>query len=362
MTERSRNQELRALLVILVACAAAQLQARPLPAGAPAGYHLQRELPMAEVTGWDELAIDAAARRLFISNNSGLVVFDIDTLQRVGTVPQPPNFKGVGLVHGVAIAAVLGRGFISHELPPSVYAFDLKSLAPLGVTPTDSGTDAIVYDPASQRVFTFNSKHRGVHDATAVDAVSGRLLAAIPLPGSPESAVADGSGKLYVNIESLSALVEIDARLLKVTRQWPLSPCKGPGGLAMDIAHRRLFAACDNQIMVMIDAESGKVLAQQPTGDGTDAVSFDPGTGLAFASNGAGTLTVLHEDSPYKLSLVQNVTTAPGARTMALDPMTHRVFLVAGQFGAAGARPTADNPHGYPTARPGSVRLLVFGP
>jgi DNA-binding beta-propeller fold protein YncE len=327
----------------------------------PSGYRVLREIPMPDIEGWDYLTIDSDARRLFISNNSGIVIVDIDTLRQVGTVPQPPSFKGVGLVHGVAVATALRRGFISHEMPPSVYIFDLQTLAPLGVTATDRGTDAVVYDASTKRVFTLNSKQPGVHDATAIDAVSGQALGNIPLPGAPESAVTDGSGNLYVNIANRSTLARIDTRKLKLTATWPLAPCKEPGGLALDVAQRRLFATCDNKIVVMVDADSGKVLANVPAGEGTDAAAFDPATGNVFASNGAGTLTVAHEDSREKLVLIENVKTAPGARTMALDTTTHRVFLLAGEFGDAAPR-SQDNPHGYPLAKRGTVKLLVLGP
>jgi DNA-binding beta-propeller fold protein YncE len=343
------------------ACAAALACASSVSAASAAGFHLIREVPMPDILGWDYLAIDPAARRLFLSNNSGVVVLDVDTLQRIGTVPDPPTFRGVGLVHGVAVASSLGRGFISHELPPSVYAFDLKTLGPLGTTATHRGTDAVVYDDFTWRVFSLNGKQPGNHDVTAIDAASGRALGTIPLPGRPEFAVADGSGHLYVNIANRSTLARIDTQALKVTTAWPLAPCKEPGGLAMDVAHRRLFVACDNQIMVMVNADTGEVIGQVPTGDGTDAVAFDPGTGDVFASNGAGTLTIAHEDSLVRLRLVSSVKTAPGARTLALDAATHRVFLLAGDFRAPPPA-SADNPHGYPTATPGSVKLMIFGP
>jgi len=353
---------MRASIHTWAACAVALACASMVSAASAAGYYLIRAVPMPDILGWDYLAIDPAARRLFLSNNTGVVILDVDTLQRIGTVPDPPTFRGVGLVHGVAVAASLGRGFISHELPPSVYAFDLKTLAPLGTTATDRGTDAVVYDEFSRRVFTLNGKRPGIHDATAIDATSGKVLATIPLPGRPEFAVSDGGGHLYVNIASRGTLARIDTQTLRFDTAWPLAPCKEPGGLAIDVARRRLFAACDNRIMVMVDADTGQVLAQLPTGDGTDAVAFDPGTGNVFASNGAGTLTIAHEDKGTALRLLATVRTAPGARTLALDPTTHRVFLLAGDFGAPPAASSADNPHGYPTAIPGSVKLMIVGP
>jgi len=325
------------------------------------GYKLIHEMPMPQVTGWDYMSIDPEARRLYIGANAGAVVFDIDAEKVVGNVPDPPFKTGVGLVHGVAVAREFNRGFLSHEVPPSVIIFDLKSLAQLGVTPTDAGTDAVLYDPASKRVFTFNGKKEGVHDASVIDAASGKAAGTIQLPGSPEFAVADGGGHVYVNIADKSALTQIDSKTLKVTATWPLAPCKEPSGLAIDTAHRRLFAGCDNKLMAMVDGDTGKVVATVPIDDGVDANAFDPGTGYAFSSNGEGTLTIAHEDSPDKLSLVENVKTSAGARTMAVDLKTHRVFLMAGKFGAGRPKPSPDNPHGYPEIEKGTAKLLILG-
>ena len=344
-----------AVIVTLIISHAAQ--------GAPgsSGYKLMREMPMPQMSGWDYLSIDPEARRLYIASNAGAIVFDIDAEKIIGNVPDPPLKSGVGLVHGVAVAREFDRGFLSHEVPPSVIIFDLKSLAQLGVTPTDAGTDAVLYDPASKRVFTFDGKKEGVHDASVIDAATGKRAGTIQLPGSPEFAVADGAGHVYVNIASKSALAQIDSQTLKVVATWPLAPCKEPSGLAIDTAHRRLFAGCDNKLMVMIDGDTGKVVATVPIGDGVDANAFDPGTGYAFSSNGEGTLTIAHEDSPDKLSLVENVKTSPGARTMAVDLKTHRVFLMAGKFGADRAKPSPDNPHGYPEIEKGTAKLLILG-
>jgi hypothetical protein len=316
---------------------------------------------MREVTGWDYMSIDPEARRLYIGSNSGAVVFDIESEKVVGNVPDPPFKSGVGLVHGVAVAREFNRGFISHEIPPSVIIFDLKSLAQMGTAPTDAGTDAVVYDAVSKRVFTFNGKKAGIHDATGIDAASGKATGTIQLPGSPEFAVADGQGHVYVNIASRSQLAQIDSKALKVTATWSMAPCQEPSGLAMDVGHRRLFAGCDNKLMAMLDADSGKVIATVPIGDGVDANAFDPGTGYAFSSNGEGTLTIAHEDSPDKLSLVENVKTSPGARTMALDLKTHRVFLMAGKFGHRPVKATSENPHRYPEIEPSTAKLLILG-
>jgi hypothetical protein len=333
--------------------------AQAAPGGS--GYKLIRDMPMPDVTGWDYLSIDSEARRLYIASNRGAVVFDIDAEKVVGNVPDPPFKRGVGLVHGVAVAREFNRGFLSHEVPPSVIVFDLKSLAQLGVTPTDPGTDAVLYDPASKRVFTFNGKKEGVHDVSVIDAASGKGAGTIQLSGSPEFAVADGAGHVYVNIANKSALAQIDSKTLKVSATWPLAPCKEPSGLAIDVAHRRLFAGCDNKLMAMVDGDTGKVVATVPIDDGVDANAFDPGTGYAFSSNGEGTLTVAHEDSPDKLTLVEAVKTSPGARTMAVDLKTHRVFLMAGKFAAGRAKPSPDNPHGYPEIEKGTAKLLILG-
>ena len=327
----------------------------------PSGYKLLRELPMPQETGWDYLSLDSEARRLYIASNSGAVVFDIDAGKVIGNIPKQPLTRGIGLVHGVAFAREFGHGFISHEVPPSVIMFDLQSLAEMGVTPTDPGTDAVIYDPASKRIFTFNGKKRGVHDSTVIDASSGKAIGTIPLPGSPEFPAVDETGHLYSNIASLSEMAQIDTAALKVTAVWPLAPCKEPSGLAIDAAHRRLFAACDNKLMAMVNADTGKIVATVPTGDGVDAVTFDPVTRYAFASAGEGTLTIAHEDSPDELNVVENVRTAPGARTMALDTKTHRVFLMAGRFQSGRPQATADNPHGYPEIVHGSAKLLIFG-
>ena len=330
--------------------------------GAPgsSGYKLMHEMPMPQLSGWDYLSVDPEARRLYIASNVGAIVFDIDAEKIVGNVPDPPLKSGVGLVHGVAVAREFNRGFLSVEVPPSVITFDLKKLTQLGVTPTDAGTDAVLYDPASKHVFTFNGKKEGVHDASVIDAATGKGAGTIQLPGSPEFPVADGAGHVYVNIEDKSALVQIDSKTLKVAATWPLAPCEEPSGLAIDIAHHRLFAGCHNKLMAMVDGDTGKVVATVPIGNGVDANAFDPGTGYAFSSNGEGTLTVAHEDAPDKLSLVESVKTSPGARTMAVDFKTHRVFLMAGNLHRP-AKASPENPHRYPELDPGTAKLLILG-
>jgi YVTN family beta-propeller protein len=315
------------------------------------GYHLLKKVPLGGEGGWDYLAFDSATRRLFISRGTKVVVLNVDS----GTVSgEIPNTDGV---HGIAFAPEFDRGFTSNGRAGTVTIFDLQSLQVIGSAKAGMNPDAIVYDPASKRVFTMNGRS---NDVTAIDAATGNVLGTIPVTGKPEFAVADGAGHLYVNIEDKSEELQIDAQNLKVTAQWPLAPCQEPSGLAMDVAHRRLFVGCHNQVMAVVDADSGKVIATPAIGDGVDANAFDPGTGFAFASNGqSATLTVVHEDAPDKFSVLENVATQRGARTMALDPKSHEVYLVTADF--APAPPSAnENPRPRIMAVPGTFVVLIY--
>jgi DNA-binding beta-propeller fold protein YncE len=269
----------------------------------------------------------------------------------VGKIADTPG------VHGIAIASDLGRGFVSDGRTNKVTIFDLKTLHTTGEAATGKNPDAIIYDPASKRVFTFNG---GSANATAIDAAKGTVAGTIDLGGRPEFATADGEGHVYVNLEDKSAVVAIDSRNLTAGEKWPLAPCEEPSGMALDAKHHRLFIGCSNKMMAVVNAENGKVLATPATGDGVDANGFDPGTGLAFSSNGEGTLTVVHEDSPDKFSVVENVKTVRGARTMALDLKTHNVLLPCAEYGPAPA-PTADRPRPRPAVLPGTFAILVVG-
>ena len=315
------------------------------------GYHLIAKKVLGGEGFWDYLTCDSVARRLYISRGTHVMVVDADSLEVVGDIP---NTEGV---HGIALASEFGRGFVSDGRSNTVTIFDLKTLKTLGTVPTGAGPDAIIYDRASKRIFTFNG-HGG--DSTAIDAATGTVAGAIALGGKPEFAVADGKGRIYNNLEDKSVVVEIDSRKLAVTNRWSLAPCEGPSGMAMDTEHRRLFIGCDNKMMAVMDADSGKVLATPAIGSGVDANGFDPAAGLAFSSNGDGTLTLVHEDSPRTFKVVDNVQTQRGARTMALDAKTHKVYLVTAEFGPAPA-PTAEHPRPRPTMKPGTFTLLVFG-
>ena len=331
--------------------AAERAEAVASPAPGPSGYHLLKKIPLGGEGFWDYIIFDSPTRRLFISRGTKVVVLDVDSGKTVGEIP---NTDGV---HGIALAPDLNRGFTSNGRAGTVTIFDLKTLQVIGSVQAGTNPDAIIFDPASKRVFAMNGRSK---DVTAIDAATGKVVGTIPVDGKPEFAAADGAGHVYVNIEDKSEEQQIDSQNLKVTATWPLAPCQEPSGLAMDVANRRLFAGCD-KLMAVIDANTGKVIAAPPIGEGVDANAFDPGTGYAFASNGgSGTLTVVHEDSPDKYSVVEDVPTQAHARTMALDPKTHQVFLVTADFGPAPAA-TADNAHPRPTMVKDSFVVLVFG-
>jgi len=314
------------------------------------GYHLKQKFPIGGEGFWDYITFDSPARRLFISRGTHVVVLDVDSGKLVGEIPDTPG------VHGIALAPDLGRGFVSNGRGNNVTIFDLKTLATLGHAPAGQNPDAIIYDPATRRVFAMNGRSG---DVTAIDAATGSVAGTIPVGGKLEFAAADGAGRIYVNVEDKSEIAQIDSQKLAVTARWPLAPCEEPSGLAMDTANRRLFAGCHNKMMAVLDANTGKVIATPPIGEGVDAGRFDPGTKFAFASCGEGVLTVVHEDSPDKFSVVENVPTQRGARTMALDPRTHDVYLVTAEFGPR-PEPTAENPHPRPTMVPNSFVVLEF--
>ncbi|MBS0273046.1 MAG: YncE family protein [Proteobacteria bacterium] len=315
----------------------------------PSGYHLEKTVPLAGDGFWDYLGFDTANRHLFVTHGTHVIVLNADTQAIAGDIPDTAR------VHGVAVADDLGRGFTSNGGDNTVTAFDLKTLKTIARYPTGTGPDSIAYDPVTHRVFTFDGKS---NDATALDGTTGAVAGTVPLGGRPETAVADGLGNVFANVESTSEIVKIDAHALKVTARWKVAPCESPSGLAMDTAHGILFTGCDNKMMAVIDASNGKVLATPAIGDGVDADRFDPDTGYAFASTGGGMLTVVHEDSSRKFSIVENVPTQKGARTMEIDPRTHTVFLVTAD--RTPTPPTPDNPHPRPTIAPGTFRLLVY--
>ena len=321
-------------------------------AAAAQSYHVTKTVTLGGDGGWDYVALDSVGHRLFIARQNRVMVVDPENGRVQAEIP------GLQRAHGVAFAYEAGHGFATSGPDSAVTMFDLKTLQVLGHTTAAPDADAVLYDPASKRVFTFNGD---AHTSSAIDAVSGARVGTIDLGGGPEFAVSAGDGKLYVNLEDKSEIVEVDAASLRVTRRWSLAPCEAPTGLAIDRAHHRLFSGCHSKVMAISDATAGKLITTVPIGAGVDAAAFDPGTQLAFASNGDGTLTVVHEDTPDKFHVVADVPTRRGARTMALDLTTHRVYLVTADFGPAPA-PTAEQPRPRPSIVPGTFSLLVAQP
>jgi YVTN family beta-propeller protein len=318
-----------------------------MASAAPAGgYHVVKKFHIGGEGGWDYLTADSEARRLYVSHATQVEVLDLDSGTVVGTVADTPG------VHGIAIAPELGRGFISAGRANKVKIFDLNTLHTTGEVSTGQNPDAIVYDPATKRVFAFNG---GSDSATVIDAAKGTVAGTIALGGKPEFATADGEGHVYVNLEDKSQVVKIDSRKLTAGDRWPLAPCEEPSGMAMDRQHRRLFVGCGNKMMAVVDFGNGKVITTLPIGDGVDANGFDPEPGLAFSSNGDGTLTVVHEDTPDKFHVVENAKTEHGARTMAVDLKTHNVLLSIAEFGP----PQPGNRR--PSVLPGTFAIVVVG-
>lgn len=335
-------------LALAAFLAAAGLSSKVRAAG-PSGYRLVKTVPVTGDDAWDYLTVDSDARRLYISRGTHVAVMDSDTYAILGDIADTQG------VHGVALAPDLGRGFTSNGRTGTVTVFELKTLTTLATAIAGNSPDAIVYDPRAQRVFVFNGR---AGTATVIDArkagTGGVSGLTIELGGEPEFAVADGAGHIYNNLEDKNLVLQIDSRSRTILNRWPLEPCEAPSGMAIDTEHRRLFVGCHNKLMAIMDADSGKVIATVPIGEGVDGNGFDPGTQLAFASNGDGTLTVVHEDSPDKYTVVENVATKKSARTMALDSKTHNIFLAAADFDPPGP----GQPH--PTVKPGTFVILVF--
>jgi DNA-binding beta-propeller fold protein YncE len=299
--------------------------------------------------GWDALTVDAATHRLFVTHATRVQVVDVKTDKVVGEIPDTPG------PHGVALAPELGRGFTSNGRDSSVTVFDLASLAVLGRLKLDArNPDAIEYDPVSKRVFAFNG---GSASASVIDAVADTLVGTVPLDGKPEFAAADGRGAVYANLEDSSAVVALDTHTLRILHRWPLAPGEEPSGLAIDREHRRLFAGCSNEKLVVLDADKGNVVAVLPIGKSVDGVAFDAARQLVFSSNGDGTLTVIHEDTPDRFTVIQNAPTQDGARTLALDETSGTVYLPTAEFGPP-PPPTADRPHPRRSVVPGTFVIL----
>lgn len=329
--------------------------ATPATAPAQGTYKLLKEIPVGGEGSWDYLSVDEAGRRLYVSHGAKVVVIDIDQDKVAGEIPDTPG------VHGVAIASDLGHGFSSNGRENKSSMVDLKTLKTLSKVDTGQGPDGMLYEPGRQEVYLFNGHGES---ATVIDAKSGKVTATVPLEGKPEFGAADpGAGRVYDNLEDKSEVVAIDTKAHKVVNQWPVAPGEEPSGMAIDAAHHRLFLGCGNKKMLMMNSTDGKVLADVPIGQGVDATAFDPGTQLAFASCGDGTVTIAHEDSPDKLTLVQTLKTEPRAKTMTIDTTTHKIYLGSAKFEAP--PPTATPPEGgrrqRPRMIPDTFKILVYG-
>ena len=320
--------------------------------GAQAPYHFIREIPVGGDGGWDCLSVDPGARRLYVAHATNVVVIDVDKNAVVGTIDGTPG------VHGLAVAPELGRGFTSNGRESRSSVVDLRTLKTVFRVETGRGPDVILYDPGRQEVYTFNGQG---NSATVIDARTVQVVSTVLLPGKPEFAVADpAAGQIYNNIEDKNEIVAIDTMTHRITATWPIAPGEEPSGLAIDSANHRLFVGCHNGRMVMMDSRDGRVLATVPIGQGVDGDAFDSGTGLAFASCGDGTVTIAKEETPDRLTVVQTLATEPGARTMALDPKTHRIYLATAKFGPAPA-PAPGGPRRRPPIVPGTFKVLVYG-
>ena len=319
-----------------------------IPAAAQKSYKLADRVKLGGEGGWDYLTYDSGDNRLFITRGTHVMVVDAKTLKPTGDIT---DLQGV---HGVALAPELGHGFITSGGDNMLVIFDLKTLKVLDKVKVGERPDAILYDASAKRVYTFNAK---TQDSTVVDAATGKVVGTVPLGGKPETGVTDGKGNVYVNIEDHNEIARIDTAKLTVAERYPMAGCDEPSALAFDAVHRRLFAGCASKIVAIVDPDAGKLVTTVDIGSGVDAGAFNPKTQQIFMSCGEGVLTVIHEDSPNKYSLVQSVPTVKRARTMALDAASNIVYSVTAQFD-----PTPPPTGQRPKMIPDTFELLVIRP
>ncbi len=312
-------------------------------------YKVTQRLPLPGDGGWDYPSVDPSTHLLYLSRADHVAVVDTASGKLVADIADTPG------VHGIALAPELNRGYISCGKADLVKVFDLKTRAVLATVATGAGPDAILYEPATQRVFAFNGHG---HSATVIDAKTNAVVATIPLGGKPEFARADDSGQVFVNIEDTAELAVLDAKTATLKSRWPLPHCEEPSGLALDAAHRRSFSTCGNQVLAVTDVDSGKPVASVPIGKGVDGAEFDPATRNVYSANGEGTLTVVHEQAPDSYQVSQTLSTQRGARTIALDGASHRLYLPTAEFGPT-PPPSADQPHARPPVLSGTFVVLV---
>ena len=323
--------------------------AAPTPAAAP--YRLLNTIAIGGSGGWDYLKVDPAGTRLYVSHGTQVEVIDLKTRKLIGTIPNTPG------VHGIEVVPAANRGYITCGRTNQCVVFDLATLKPLTTIPTGPKPDALLYDAFSKRIFLFGNEGG---KSTVLDAKTGTVVGTAELGGDVEEGASDGRGSIFVNIENKSEVIEFDAKTLAVKKRYALAPGQEPTGLGYDRKTNRLFSGCANEKLVVTDSRTGKQIAVLPTGKGTDGTVFDPTTNNIIVSNGAGTFTVIHEDTPNKYTVVATVPTARGARTLALDAKSHHLFTCTADYGPAPA-PTTDNPHPRPAIVPGTFRVLEYG-
>jgi YVTN family beta-propeller protein len=294
-------------------------------------YQLLKKVPVPGTGGWDYITVDSAGRRIYISHSSQVEVLDADSFAQVGTIPNTPG------VHGIAVASEAGRGYISAGKADSAVVFDLKTLKPLGEIKVGKKPDAIIYEPATKRIYVMNGDSDSI---TALNAADGSVAGTIDLGGGPEFAVSDGKGNVYVNLEEKNETLHIDATALKVRDRWPLAPCGTPTALALDTTNHRLFVGCRSKHLAVLNADTGQIVATAPIGERVDAASFDPSTKIVFLSTGDGKVFAFHQDSPDTYSLAQEVVTKTGAKTFGYDSKTQNLIV--------------------PTSNNGAMEVLVF--
>jgi DNA-binding beta-propeller fold protein YncE len=337
---RQKGNIMRNIVLVLILAAATSILAQ-----SPASYRVTNTYALGGDGGWDYIVPDPANHRVFIGRENRVMVVSEDTGKLLGEV------TGIQGAHGTAVAEGTGHGFATEGNGKSVAMFDLKTFKVLGRIPAAEDADAIIYDGASKRVFTFNGD---AHSSTVIDPAAGKLITNIPLGGKPEYGASAGDGKVYANLTDTSEVVEIDAKTATVARRWPTAPCKQPVAMAIDTAHHRLFSGCRSGVMAISDYQAGKVVATVPIGTGVDGAAYDAASANAFASSADGTLTVIHQDGPDQYNVIQTVETPQGSRNMGLDPTNHRIFVASAKFG-----PTPAGGRRGPVL-PGSFAVLVI--
>ncbi len=345
----TRPRQVLSLFILGLSAATSSLLCR-----AEGPYHFLKEIAIGGEGGWDYLSVDSASHRLYVAHATKVVVIDTSGDVVVGEVADTPG------VHGFAVAPELGRGFSSNGRENKASIVDLKTLQTLARVDTGQNPDAILYEPGRNEVYTFNGRGQS---ATVFEAATGKVVATIPVGGKPEFAQADpAAGRVFFNLEDKSEVIALDTKTHEILNRWPIAPGEEATGLAIDLVHHRLILGCSNEKMVIMDSTTGRVVGSVAAGKGIDATAFDPGTQLAFASaGGSGTVTIAHEDTPDKFTVVQTLATEPSARTMALDPATHKIYLASAQFEAPVSPPPAGGGRQRPKMIPGTFKVLVYG-